>query len=155
MAGKKLRGQTAAITVEDADTSTEIVVGTLDNPFVSVPREVQELRGAGDVRWVDIQETEKAVSIGGEVTSFELDAWDQLVDWDDVAGELDSSADVKTFNITIMADASDGSTKEITAGPAYRDTDLELGGSREEWWGMSLEFRARDITDITNTDASA
>jgi hypothetical protein len=155
MAEVKLRGQTAMITVEDAATNTDIPVGTLDNPFVGVPQDVQELRGTGDTRWVDLQQTEQAVTIGGDVATFELDAWEQMVGWDQAAEELDGSADVKTFNVMIMAEGADGAAKEITAGPAYRDNDTELGGSREEWWGMSLEFRARDITSIVNTSPTA
>lgn len=151
---KKLRGQTATIDLE-TDSGSEIVVGTLDNPFVAVPQEVQELRGAGDVRWQDLQKTEQAVTAGGDVTSFDLDAWDRLVGWDEAAGELSQTADVETFNVTIMAEAADGSTKEIKAGPGYRNNDLELGGSREEWWGMTLELRCREIISITNVDAQA
>lgn len=151
---KKLRGQTATISLE-TEAGSEIVVGTLDNPFASVPQEVQELRGAGDVRWQDLQKTEQAVLIGGDVTSFDLDAWDRLIGWDEVSEQLSQTADVETFNCTVMAEAADGSTKEIKAGPGYRDNDLELGGSREEWWGMSLELRCRDIISITNVDASA
>jgi hypothetical protein len=146
----KLRGQTAAITLEE-DGGTEIVVGTLDNPFVAVPQEVQELRGSGSVKWQDLQKTEQAVLIGGDITSFDLDAWDRLVGFDEVAGNLDDSPDVETFNATITADAADGSTKEIKAGPGYRNNDLELGGSREEWLGMTLELRCNDIISITNT----
>ena len=146
----KLRGQTAAITLEQTD-GTEIVVGTLDNPFVSVPQEVQELRGTGDTRWVDLQKTEEAVLIGGDITSFDIDAWDTLVGYDDVAAELSGDAEVETFNVTITADGAGGETKEIKAGPGYRNNDLELGGSREEWLGMTLELRCQDIIDITNT----
>lgn len=147
----KLRGQTAVITVEE-DGGTEIAVGTLDNPFVSVPQEVQELRGTGDVRWVDLQKTEQAVTIGGDVSSFDLDAWDRLVGFDEAASELPGDATVETFNITIMADAAaDGTSKEIKAGPGYRDNDLELGGARDEWWGMTIELRCQDIISITNT----
>lgn len=152
MAGKKLRGQTATISFETADAS-EIVVGTLDNPFVSVPQDVQELRGAGDTRWVDLQKTEEAVSIGGDVMTMELDAWDRMVGWDEVAEELSGTAEVEQFNLTIMAEAADGSTKEIKAGPGYRNNDTELGGSREEWWGVSIELRCQDIISITNVDA--
>jgi hypothetical protein len=155
MAEAKLRGQTALITVEEAGTSTEIPVGTLDNPFVGVPQDVQELRGTGDVRWVDIQKTEQAVTIGGDVATFELDAWDRMVGWDEAAEELSPTAEVETFNIQIEATGPDGAEKVIKAGPGYRDSDLELGGSREEWWGMSIELRARDIISITNTDPSA
>jgi len=150
---KKLRGQTATIDLE-TESGTRIVVGTLDNPFVAVPQEVQELRGAGDVRWQDLQKTEQAVTAGGDVTSFDLDAWDRLVGWDEAAGELSTTADVETFNLTVMAEAADGSTKEIKAGPGYRNNDLELGGSREEWWGMTLELRCREIISITNVDAA-
>ena len=150
---KKLRGQTAMLTLEDADTETEIVVGTLDNPAVAVPQNVEELRGTGDVRWVDLQKTEQAVEISGEVASMELEAWDKLVGWDEAAEQLSETADVETFNLTIMAEASDGSTKEIKAGPGYRNDDTELGGSREEWWGINIDLRCRDIISITNVDA--
>jgi len=153
MAGKRLRGQTATLSLE-TESGSEIVVGTLDNPSVSVPQDVQELRGSGDVRWVDIQKTEQAVEIGGDVMTMELDAWDRLVGWDEAAEQLSETAEVETFNCTIMAEASDGSTKEIKAGPGYRNNDQELGGSREEWWGTTIELRCRDIISITNVDAT-
>ena len=153
MTAKKLRGQTAFITLEDADTGSEIVVGTLDNPSVAVPQDVQELRGTGDVRWVDIQKTEQAVEISGEVATMDLDAWDRLVGWDEAAEQLSPNADVEEFNLTIGAEAADGSTKEVKAGPGYRNDDTELGGSREEWWGITISLRCRDIIDITNVDA--
>jgi len=153
MAGKKLRGQTATLSLE-TESGTEIVVGTLDNPSVSVPQDVQELRGSGDVKWVDIQKTEQAVEIGGDVMTMELDAWDRLVGWDEAAEQLSETAEVETFNCTIMAEAADGSTKEIKAGPGYRNNDQELGGSREEWWGTTIELRCRDIISITNVDAT-
>lgn len=155
MATKKLRGQSAMLTLEDAETDTEIVVGTLDNPAVAVPQEVQELRGTGSTKWVDIQKTEQAVEISGEVASMELDAWDQLVGWDEAAEELSDSAEVETFNLTIMAEAADGSTKEIKAGPGYRNDDTELGGSKEDWWGMTIDLRCNDIISIDNVDADA
>jgi len=152
MTGKKLRGQTAFITLEDADTESEIVVGTLDNPSVAVPQDVQELRGTGDVRWVDLQKTEQAVEISGEVATMELDAWDRLVGWDEAASQLSPSADVETFNLTIGAEGPGGVSKEIKAGPGYRNDDTELGSSREDWWGMTISLRCRDIIDITNVN---
>jgi len=63
---KKLRGQTATIEMED-DDGVAIAVGTLDNPFVAVPQNVEELRGTGSTEWVDIQKTETAVTIGGDI----------------------------------------------------------------------------------------
>ena len=152
MPERKLRGQTATISLETA-AGSEIVVGTLDNPAVAVPQEVQELRGSGSVKWVDLQKTEQAVEIGGDVMTMELDAWDRLVGWDVAAEQLSPDADVETFNVTIMAEASDGSTKEIKAGPGYRNNDQELGGSREEWWGTTIDLRCNDIISIQNLDA--
>ena len=152
---KTLRGQTATIEITD-EGSTDIPVGILDNPEIEAPDQtVEELRGAGSTEWKDIMKTETAVPISGEVSAFDLDAWDTLVDYDDAAGKLDDSADVATFTVTFTFEAADGSTKEITAGPAYVDGSIPLGGSREEWIGMDLNLRAKTITNITNTDASA
>lgn len=151
---KKLRGQTAILEVQDEDDADVITTAAvLDNPFVAVPQEVQEGRGTGDTTWFDIQKTETAVLMGGDIMTMDLDAWDRLVGWDEAAGELDESADVPTFTGTMTFEAADGSTKEITAGPGYRNNDLELGGGREEWIGMTLELRCQTIQDITNTDS--
>jgi hypothetical protein len=38
---------------------------------------------------------------------------------------------------------------------AYVDGSIPLGGSREEWIGMSLSLVGRTLGSITNTDASA
>jgi len=153
---KKLQGQTATLeVVDDADADVITTAAVLDNPYVAVPQEVQELRGTGDTEWADLQKTETAVLVGGDIMSMDLDAWDRLVDWDEGAGDLDNSADVATFTATVTYTASDGSTKEIVAGPGYRNNDLELGGSREEWIGMTLELRCQTIQDITNTDSQA
>jgi hypothetical protein len=153
---KKLRGQTATFSIEDAETNTDIPVGVLDNPEVTAPeQEVQELRGTGSTEWVDIQKTETAVMVSGDLAAFDLDAWDRLIDWDEAAGELDDSADVKTFNVTVEYEAADGSTKAIEVGPGYIDGSVPLGGSRDEWIGMTIEVRAQTIKSITNTDATA
>ena len=153
---KKLRGQTASFEIRDAETDTTIPVGVLDNPEVIAPeQEVQELRGTGSTEWVDVAKTETAAGASGDLASFELDAWDRLIDWDQGAGELDDSADVKLFIVTVEYEAADGSTKAIEVGPGYIDGSVPLGGSREEWIGMTIEIRAQTIQSITNTDASA
>jgi len=143
MAQTKLRGQTAVITVEDADTATEIGVGTLDNPFVGVPQDVQELRGTGDVRWVDIQKTEQAVTIGGDVASFDVDAWDRMVGWDEAASELSGSAEVETFNITILAEGPDGSDD-----PRLRETVESLA----DVFDIDVDAAAKGELDAIEAD---
>lgn len=154
---KRWRGQSAVLEVEETDGGATVIstAAILDNPFIAVPTEVQEGRGTGETTWFDIQETEKAVLIGGDILTMDIDAWDRLVGWDEAAGELDHSPDVPTFTATITIESADGSTKEITAGPGYKNNDLELGGGREEWLGMTLELRCNTIQDIVNTDAQA
>lgn len=152
---KKLRGQTATIELKD-DGGTTIPVAILDNPEIEAPDQtVEELRGAGSTEWKDLMKTETAVPVSGEVSAFDLDAWDQLVDYDSTAGKLDDTAEVATFEVTFTFEAADGSTKSITVADAYVDGSIPLGGSREEWIGMDLSLRGRTITDITNTDAAA
>lgn len=151
---KKLRGQTATLDISGNSLSAD-PVGVLDNPEVSAPeQEVQELRGAGSTEWQDLQKTATSVTVSGDVMAFDLDAWDKIIDYDDVADELDNSADVQTFTVTVTYEAADGSTKEIAVQDAYVDGSIPLGGSREDWIGMSLELKGRTLS-ITNTDASA
>lgn len=153
---KKLRGQTATIEAEEAETGDIITLGVLDNPEVTAPeQEVQELRGAGSTEWQDIQKTATSATVSGEIAEYDLDAWDRLIDYDSTAGKLDDSAEVKTFLITVSWEASDGSTKEIVAGPGYIDGSVPIGGGREEWIGLDPEWVCKTISDITNTDATA
>jgi len=152
---KKLRGQTATIEAEESDSGDIITLGVLDNPEVAAPeQEVQELRGAGSTEWQDIQKTATSATVSGEVAEYDLDAWDRLVNYAEAAGKLDDSPEVKTFILTVEFEASDGSTKSITAGPGYVDGSIPIGGGREEWIGLDLEFVCRTISDITNTDAA-
>jgi len=151
---KKFRGQSATIEVSGGGLADD-PIGVIDEPEVAAPeQEVQELRGAGSTEWQDLAKTETAVTVSGEVAAFDLDAWDRLVDYDDVDGTLDDSAEVQTFTVTVTYEANDGSTKEIAVQDAYVDGSIPIGGSCEEWIGLSLSFRGRTI-DITNTDASA
>lgn len=149
---KKWRGQTATIEISGGSLPTD-PIGVIDDPEVAAPeQEVQELRGAGDTKWQDLQKTETAVAVTGTVMAWDIETWDRLIDYDDVAGELDSTADVQTFTVTITYEAADTSTKEIPINECYIDGSVPLGGSREEWIGMDLSFRGKDIGSITNTD---
>lgn len=154
MATKKFRGQTSTIELSGGSMPAD-PIGVIDEPEVAAPeQEVQELRGAGDTSWQDLQKTETAVTVSGTVAAWDLETWDRLVDYDDVNSELDTSAEVQTFTVTVTYTAADGSTKELAVQDAYVDGSIPLGGSREEWIGMDLEFRGRTVS-ITNTDASA
>lgn len=151
---KTWRGQESVIEIEDTNGNT-VPVGILDDPAVTAPeQDVQELRGAGSTEFQDLQKTETAPTSSGTVSEFAIDAWDDLVDYDEAAGKLDDSADVKQFDVTTIFEAADGSTKEIILKDAYVDGGIELGGARDDFIGLDLTFIGRTI-EITNTDASA
>lgn len=151
---KKWRGQSATLEATNGSLPDD-PFGVLQDVTVTPTQEVQELRGAGDVRWVDIMRTSVGVEISGTVAAWAIDAWDRLVDYDDVSGGFGSGADVPTFTVTVGWESADGSTKDITAEPAYMDPPPEIGGGRDEWVNMSLSITAKEVTDISNTDASA
>jgi len=155
MATKKWRGQTATIEISGGSLPSD-PIGVIDEPEVAAPeQEVQELRGAGSTEWQDLQKTATSVTVSGEVMAWDIETWDRLIDYDDVADKLDDSADVQTFTVTITYEAADGSTKEIPINECYVDGSIPLGGSREDWIGMSLELKGKTLGTITNTDASA
>lgn len=155
MAVKKWRGQSATIEITGNGLPSD-PIGVINDPEVSAPeQEVQELRGAGSTEWQDLQKTETAVGVSGEVAAWDIETWDALVDYDSTNGKLDDTADVATFTVTVTYEAADGSTKEIPVVEAYIDGSIPLGGSREDWIGMTLEMRGKTLGTITNTDASA
>lgn len=148
---KKFRGQSATLAVYQSD-GTQVPLGILDDPEVSAPNaEVSELRGAGSTEWQDLQKTSTHVEVSGELMSYSIDAWDILIDYDSTNG-LDDSAEVVTFEIVVTYEAADGSTKEITVDPCYTE-NIPIGGSRDEWIGMSLDFTGKTIAGIVNNDA--
>lgn len=149
------RGQSATIEISGGDLPGT-PIGVIDEPEISAPeQEVQELRGAGSTAWQDLQKTETAVTVSGEVMAFDIETWDALVDYDATDDKLDDSADVQTFTVTVTFEAADTSTKEIPINDCYVDGSIPIGGSREEWIGLSLQFRGKDIGAIVNTDNSA
>lgn len=145
------RGQTATVSLSGGSLPTT-AVGVLDDPEVAAPEQnVEELRGAGSTKRQDIMKTETGVTVSGEVMAWDIDTWDELIDYDDVADELDNSADVQTFTVTVEFDAADTSTKSIEVSNCYVDGSIPISGSREDWLGLSLEFVGDDLS-ITNTD---
>jgi hypothetical protein len=154
MAQKKWRGQTAVLEITGNNMPTE-AVGVLDDPEVAAPeQDVQELRGAGSTKRQDTQKTSTSVTVSGEVASWDIEAWDRLIDYDDAQDQLDDTEDVAHFEVTTRVSSADGSEKEIVVNDAYIDGSVPVGGSREEWWSMSLELNGSDLT-INNTDESS
>jgi len=149
---KKWRGQSATLEATGGNLAAD-PFGVLQDVTITPTQEVQQLRGAGDVRWVDLMKTSVGVEISGTVAAWAIDTWDELVNFD--GNGFESDPDVTTFTVTVGWEASDGSTKDITIEPAYMDPPPEIGGGRDEWVNMSLSITGKEVTSITNTDASA
>lgn len=155
MASKKWRGQEAVLEASGGNLPSE-PFGILQEVELAAPeQEIQQLRGAGSTEFVDVMRTSTEVSVSGELMSWDPDAYEEFVAYDDVAGELDDTADVNQFTVTVTFSASDGSTYEVPVLDCYIDGSLPIGGSREDWQGMSLEVIGRTLGDTTFTDASA
>lgn len=142
----KWRGQVADITAEDSQGTT-LSIGIIDSPEVSVPRNVEELRGTGEVTWQDLQQTELAVEISGDIMQWDLDAWKAIVGYDEAADALRNDAEVPTFAIDVIYENTNGNQAVFPVPEAYDDS-LPLGGSREEWIGMSLDARGQTIAGV-------
>lgn len=149
MALLKWQGQRTTLEMSGGSLPTD-PFGVLQDVTLSPTQSVEELRGAGDVRWVDIMRTSVGIDISGTVAEWDPETWDRLVDFDDAAGAFNSGADVPTFTTTTTLEASDGSTKEIVANPGYMDPPPEIGGGREDWITMDLNIRCKEVTGITN-----
>lgn len=149
MAVKKWQGQRTTLTMTGGSLPSD-VFGVLQETTVSPSQNVEELRGAGDTKWVDLMKTEVAFEISGEAMSWDPETWDRAVDWDDAGTEVDPGAEVSTFTATVTFESSDGSTKVIEFGECYFDPPPEIGGSRDEWAGMTINLKAQGINSITN-----
>jgi len=151
---KKFRGQESVLSVSGGNMPSD-PIGVLQEVTITPDRSAEELRGAGDTRFVDVMETARAFEVAGTVLSWDLETWDRAVDWDEVAGETDPSADVTRFDATVTLNAADGSTKEVSFVEGYFDPLPEIGAGREDFVGMDISLRFPDVDSITNTDASA
>jgi hypothetical protein len=154
MAPKKFRGQESVLSLSGGNLPTD-PIGVLQEVTITPDRSAEELRGAGDTRFVDVMETARAFEVTGTVMSWDLETWDRAVDWDDVGTETDGSAEVTRFEADVTLNAADGSTKEVGFVDGYFDPLPEIGSGREEWVGMDISLRFPDVDSISNTDASA
>jgi len=141
----KFRGQTADIEVNDGGTS--VPVGIIDEPEVTVTSSVEQLRGAGPVTWQDLQRTSLEVSVSGTVMEWDLDTWKTFVGYDDAADQLQTGADVPTWETTVIYEESGGDTAVFPVKECYSE-DVPVGGSREEWIGIDLDFTGKTIEDV-------
>ena len=149
---EKFRGQVADITVEQS--GTDIPVGILDDPEVVVTKNIEQLRGAGPITWQDLQQTELEVNVTGTVAEWDLDTWKTFVGYDEAADEIRNDAEVPTWTTTVIYEDTNGDTATFPVKDCYTE-DVTVGGSREEWIGMDLDFTGRTIEDVIAQSSTA
>jgi len=149
---EKFRGQTAVIEVTQGGTT--VPTGILDDPEVTVSKNIEQLRGAGEITWQDLQQTELEIGVTGTIMEWDLDTWTTFVGYDDVADELRIDAEVPTWTTTVIYEDTSGDTAEFPVQECYTE-DTTVGGGREEWIGMDLDFTGQTITDVLADSTTA
>lgn len=149
----KWRGQSAVIEITN-DNDDDVPIGIIDDPEVSPEFNVEQLRGAGEITWQDLQRTSLEVSVSGTVMEWDLDVWKEFTGYDEAEDALPTGADVPTWTTTIIYENTDGETAAFPVQECYAES-LPLGGSREEWIGMDLDFTGKTIEDVDDESSSA
>lgn len=149
---EKFRGQTAVIEVTQDGTDTPI--GIIDDPEVTVSTSVEQLRGAGPITWQDLMRTSLEVGVTGTVMEWDLDTWKTFTGYDEAADALPTGADVPTWTTTVIYEDTSGDTAEFPVKECYQE-EISVGGSREEWIGMDLDFTGRTIEDVDAQSSTA
>jgi len=145
---KKWRGQTAIVEATDSGGST-LPIGLLQDIEIAVPREVQQLRGSGDdISFQDVFASEVEVTLSGEIMEWDTDFWYELIGFDEAGGELDTTPEVPTLDVTTSIEATDGTEQQILLPGAY-DDEGTISGARDEWIGIPLELVAPTMKDPT------
>ena len=141
----KWAGQRATIEIEK--DGSPVPIGIIDEPEVALNQTVQELRGAGEVTWRDLQRTEMSVDVSGTVMEWDLDTWKDLTEYDEAQDQLPTDSEVPTWTTTVTYENSDGETAAFPVQECYAE-DIPVGGSREEWIGLDLNFTGKTIQDV-------
>lgn len=141
----KWRGQVADIEIEQDDT--QLTIGIIDDPEIAVVDEVSKLRGAGPTTWQDLMRTSREVEVSGTVMDWDLDTWKSLVGYDEAEDALEKDADVPTWTTTVIYEDADGNEAVFPVVECHTE-NLPLGGSRDEWIGMDLDFTGKTIEGV-------
>jgi hypothetical protein len=142
----------ADITIDQS--GTDIPIGIIDDPEVVVTKNIEQLRGAGEVTWQDLMQTEIEVTVSGTVAEWDLDTWKTFVGYDEVADEIDNTADVPTWTTEVIYEDTDGDTANFPVQECYSE-DVTVGGSREEWIGMGLSFTGQTIKNVDSNSTTS
>jgi hypothetical protein len=149
---EKWRGQLADIEIDD-DQGNDVPLGIIDEPEVTVSKNIEQLRGAGDITWQDLQQTELTIEVSGTVMEWDLNLWKELVGYDEATDKIRTDEEVPTWTTSIIYENTAGDTAVFPVQECHTE-DLPLGGSREEWIGMDFSFTGRTIQDVDTESTS-
>lgn len=137
------RGQSAVLKIEDEDEAN-IPVGMLQDVEIGVDRTIEELRGAGQRKRFDKQQTEIIINVSGTLSAFDEDSWKDLIGYDDTDNQIKDSATPPEFTVDLDVDTTDGDTQVIRATGVVFES-VTVSGSPDEWLGLALDGNADDL----------
>lgn len=143
--GSPHRGQEATAVIKGEDAN----MGLLQDLSVSVPREYSELTGAGTNKVVDEQQTLARPELSGTWGTWTDGLWDSIIDYDDVADELNDTSEPPLFDIEVRIPASDGGTDTEFEIVDCRPESPSIGDLPDSHGTLQVDFTGRDIQDIT------
>jgi len=122
-------------------------MGLLQDLSVSVPREYSELTGAGTNKVVDEQQTLVRPELSGTWGTWSDSLWEQLIGFDDVAEELEDTAEPPLFTIEVSIPSVSGTATEFQLIKARPDP-TSIDGLPDSHGTLSVDFTGRDIEPI-------
>jgi len=154
MATQKFRGQEATISVTKDGTS--IPVGILDDPELEPQKDISYLEGSGEITFRDLEQTSLRVNVSGEIAAWDLDTWKAFVGYDEALDQIRTDSEVPTWETEITYVDNNGDEAVFTVTECHTE-NLPLGGARDDWIGMSLDFTGKNVVDVmdkSTTDGS-
>ena len=143
---EKWRGQVATLEIFD-DTDTQVPFGIIDEPEITVTKNIEQLRGAGPITWQDLQQTSLEIGVTGTVMEWDLDLWKELVGYDEATDQIIETAEVPTWTTTVIFENTNDETAVFPVQNCFTE-DVTVGGSREEWIGMDFDFTGQTVQDL-------
>lgn len=138
------RGQTAMLSMTDS-SDTDVPIGILQDVEVSADFETSELYGSGSTKRIDVQKTEHRVKVSGTVSAWDLDTFKTLMDYDSTNSDIDDSADISLFNVSLSIKSKGATTADTIKVKNIYFESVPISGSRDEYIELSLEGTGDDI----------
>jgi hypothetical protein len=142
--GNAYRGQEAtAIAVDESG----VTVGLLQGLSVSVTPEYSTLTGAGTTDVIDVAENLKEPELTAEYGTFDESTWQTFIQFDDVDGRTDDSADPVELDMEVLIPAAADSANDINFTIVDCRPETELNADPDSQATLNMTFTGRYIKE--------